>query len=333
MEDGHISTLNLDPLNREKDQLFFDVYELEETIFGDVGKKIYLGTKLPRVCRFCKRTNAEVTFKKYAHVLSQFLGNRNLLSYFECDECNELFGIYEQSFASYFGGLITFAGIKGKSRKVPKYGDDKTGLEVSFGETFTQITIPAGNGQVEIDQENKSIIISTGRSYVPIHIPKILIKIGLCMLQPEDVDDYDRARKFILDSAMDSRFDGSEMLRVSSYFIPGPFTFSKPFAELYKKKRKQSKHFPLRQVILCFANVCLQITLPFAKSEQHRVAKETMIPYPLGSDNPYFELFGKYQTLNLDLTSHKKEKVELTHGFSFASSKKSAEQTCDQKGF
>ncbi len=319
MEEGYISLkVALDDLNRKKAQLFFDVYELEEVLLGGIGKKTYLEPKSPRVCRFCKRTNNEVTFKNDAHVLPQFLGNRNLLSYFECDECNALFGMYEQSFANLFGGSITFAGIKGKSKKVPKFGDDKTGLKVSFCETRTQITMPAGNDQVEVDLENKSIKVKAKRSYVPIHIPKTLIKIGLCMLQPEDVDDYDFARRFILDSTMDSRFEGNRMLRVSGYFIPGPSKFPKPFAQLYKKKPNQAKSFPSRQLILGFANNYLQIMLPFAKSEQHVVGEEIMIPLcPLLIDNSYFELFGKYQTLNLNLTSSKKKRGEITHSFSF----------------
>ena len=168
-------TLKLDELNRDRAQHFLSIYDFE-TIIGDSDKKFSLGVKDPRICRFCKKTDKEVTFKTDAHVMPQFMGNRNLLSYFECDECNSLFSLYEDSFANFFGISRTFAQIKRQSRKVPKYKDNKTGLEVFLTDTGIQMTMIEGNDPIKFDLENKSLEITTERpTYIPIHIPKTLI--------------------------------------------------------------------------------------------------------------------------------------------------------------
>lgn len=312
-------TIKLDELNLSRAQHFLSIYECE-TIIGDTDKKFYLGAKEPRACRFCKKTEKEVTFKMDAHVIPQFLGNRNLLSYFECDECNSLFSSYEDSFANFFGITRTFAQIKGQSRKVPKYKDNKTGLEVFLTDTGIQMTMIEGNDPIKFDLESQSLEITTERpSYIPIHIPKTLIKIGLCMLEPDEVDNYNYARNLIIQSDKDINFNKSNILRILGYFIPGPPKFTKPFAQLYKKKADKSEFLcPTRQLILYYANYCFQIILPFAKQDEWLEGKKIDNPvFPLLIDNSHFDEFGKYQKLNLDLTSNKKKKGE-EHIISFS---------------
>jgi hypothetical protein len=303
--------LNLDKLNLERAKNFFDTYDFE-TIIGDSDKKYFLGQKEPRVCRFCKKASPEVTFYMEAHVMPQFMGNRNLLSYFECDSCNALFSKYEDSFASFFGITRTFAQIKGQSNKVPKFKDPKTGLEVFLTDTGIQISTIEGKEVVEIDAENKYLTVSTERpGYIPIHIPKTIIKIGLCMLSESDVSDYEYARKFIMQSEKDAQFKDSNLLKIFGYFIPGPPKFPKPFMQLYKRKDNIDRLCPQRQVILYHSNYCFQMTLPFADSDKHLQGKNVDLPiFPLLIDNSHFEEFGEYQKLHLNLTSNEKKSGE-----------------------
>jgi len=145
------------------------------------------------------------------------------------------------------------------------------------------------------------------------------------MLQKKDVTDYDYTRKFIIQSDKDIHFNNSKMLYVLGYFIPGPPKFSKPFAQLYKKKADKSELLcPTRQLILYYANYCFQIILPFAKPDEWLQGKNIDNPiFPLLIDNSHFEKFGKYQKLNCNLTSNEKKKGE-EHKFnlSFDSFKK-----------
>lgn len=312
-------TLQLDELNRDRAQHFMSIYDFE-TIIGDSDKKFFLGTKDPRACRFCTRTDSEVTFKSDAHVMPQFMGNKNLLSYFECDECNSLFSSYEDSFAKFFGISRTFAQIKGQTKKVPKFKDPKTGLEVFLADTGIQMTMIEGKDPIKIDPENKSLEITTERpAYIPIHIPKTLIKMGISMLPEADVKDYEYARKFIMQSDKDIHFKDSNMIRILGYFIPGPPKFPKPFVQLYKKKSEKSDLLcPSRQVVLYYANYCFQIMMPFAGSDKWLQGKQINNPvFPLLIDKSHFDSFGPYQKLNLNLTSNEKKKGE-EHKLSFS---------------
>ena len=176
----------LDELNSKRAQNFFDIYTIDNKVsVPDI--KTYLGAKETRKCRFCNRTNEDVSFSKDAHVIPEFMGNKKLLSYFECDECNIKFSIYEDSFAKFIGASRTISQIKGKTKtKVPKHKDPKSGLEISLGETGIHVGVQNDSNEVVIDEDAKELIIKTKRqTYVPIHIPKILTKIGMCLLKDD----------------------------------------------------------------------------------------------------------------------------------------------------
>lgn len=303
--------LKLDELNSLRARSFFDTYELE-TIAGDSKTKLYLGNKDEQACRFCNRNKNEVTFKSDAHVIPQFMGNKNLLSYFECDRCNTLFSKYEDSFANFFGITRTFSQIQGQSNKVPKYKDPKTGLEVFLTDTGIQMTTIGEKNVFKIDEESKSVEIITERpGYIPIHIPKTIIKIGLSLLPDDEVLDYDQARRFIIQKEKDGFFIDNTLLRIFGYFIPGPPKFRKPFVQLYRRKDEVSKLCPYRQVILYYSNYCFQMTLPFSENDIHLQGKDIQLPiFPLLIDKSHFEKYGEYQQLNLNLTSNEKKTGE-----------------------
>lgn len=81
----------------------------------DKSERIYLGNKNNKVCRFCGKTEPEVTFEKDAHAISNLLGNQMLFTYYECDKCNSKFGEkLETNLANFLGISRTYYGIKGK---------------------------------------------------------------------------------------------------------------------------------------------------------------------------------------------------------------------------
>lgn len=53
-----------------------------------------------RKCIFCGNENAK--FTKVAHAVSETIGNKSLISHFECDECNQNFGkMFEDDLGKY----------------------------------------------------------------------------------------------------------------------------------------------------------------------------------------------------------------------------------------
>ncbi|MGJ1488571.1 HNH endonuclease [Sphingobacterium spiritivorum] len=90
-------------------------------MLGDTIRKHYLGKQsTPKRCRFSNKTSDQFSFKMEAHIILQFMGNKNLLSNFECDDCNQKFSKYEDSFANFIGASRTIAQIPGQAKnKVP----------------------------------------------------------------------------------------------------------------------------------------------------------------------------------------------------------------------
>src|SRR6478736_2593665 len=89
-------------LSHKLSPAFSQMYSDEVLLHANATRTTFLGEKTNKVCRFCKRNSNETTFKMDAHVFPEFMGNRHLLSHFECDQCNVLFSRYETSFSNFF---------------------------------------------------------------------------------------------------------------------------------------------------------------------------------------------------------------------------------------
>ena len=82
---------------------FLEIYELDNAFIPTKSKYINLKPKRERTCRFCGLSFPETTFKKEAHLIPEMLGNKTLLSDFECDKCNHYFGVtFENHLANNF---------------------------------------------------------------------------------------------------------------------------------------------------------------------------------------------------------------------------------------
>lgn len=75
-------------------------YELKTENIRNEDKK-YIGNKHERMCRFCGKTKGETTFKKVAHAIPELIGNKVLISFEECDECNKIFSKLENELANF----------------------------------------------------------------------------------------------------------------------------------------------------------------------------------------------------------------------------------------
>lgn len=310
MDQTLIPTLSLDEANFERAISFLGIYDLQVEI-GFEKKKTFLGTKTPRICRFCHKTDKEVKFSNDAHVLPQFTGNRYLMSFFECNECNDRFSLYEDSLSKYIGITRTIHQIKGKSAtKVPKFKDPKTGLQLLFDDVNQKLILIQEDGDVVIDEQNKKLIIRTTRnSYIPIHIPKTLLKIAFCLLSEDELESYDRLRRLLILPEANHAVTNNPLFHIYGYFIPGTTYFKKPSALLYSKKPDQQSFLsPQKQLVFQYANYVLQIPL-IGDQDQWLSGQSMQLPlYPLMVDAAYFERYGTYQMLDLNLTSPEKKR-------------------------
>lgn len=106
------------PLNPD-DQAWYPVIDQG---FGPTSSPIIVDPDFPRgVCRFCEREAGAVTFRKEAHAIPAALGNKNVISKSECDECNRKYGeSIEIDLANFLGPLRTIFGIQGR-KGVPTF--------------------------------------------------------------------------------------------------------------------------------------------------------------------------------------------------------------------
>lgn len=259
-----------DAVNQQRALQFFGAYTCQMMV-GPSDTPYYLGSPTPRVCRFCSKAEPEVSFRKDAHVMPDFMGNRNILSYFECDTCNGLFAKYEDSFANYLGVARTFNQIKGKNKKVPKFKDNKTGLEVSMGAGGLHIKTIQGQDPLIIDEAtNSAQLVTTRPSYVPIHLVKLLLKMAICLLEEQEVADYEWARRFVTSDIHDEAAQSINLLNVMMHSIPGPPVFPAPFAQLYTRNQTAPADMPEKMFVLYYANYYFQVALPFSRVDKAR---------------------------------------------------------------
>lgn len=157
-------------------------YELD----GD--KEIKLGDETSQRCRFCGEENPAF-FKEKAHVIPHFIGNRALKSLYECDKCNARFCKMESHFSNYMAFYHILSRI-GNGNKKPIYrNNSKSKIVVEEDNTDLYLHSNDENLKVDINREGKTMTIHGVRSYVPIYVYKIFIKMALTII-PEDEMQY-----------------------------------------------------------------------------------------------------------------------------------------------
>lgn len=107
----------------------FNNYEVR-FFHGEERMNIGVYNKSQRVCRFCGKSKPEVSFNQKAHAISESLGNKGLICYEECDECNKRFSqTLEQDISNYFRLPLIIKGVKGKKGCPTMKGDN---LSIAF---------------------------------------------------------------------------------------------------------------------------------------------------------------------------------------------------------
>ncbi|MDO3665041.1 HNH endonuclease [Acinetobacter higginsii] len=154
----------------------------------------YLHTK-PEVleCLFCKKNETQVTFNTRPHVIPEFLGNKHLLHYPECDSCNQKFGrTLEDSFNKYTSFFRTMQRIKNKKGKVIQYQNIKNTFNISFNKHTNSFEV---NGEELdcnfIDDQNGGLQIKVEiQKHIKSNIYKLFMKIFYSLLPIEHRDNF-----------------------------------------------------------------------------------------------------------------------------------------------
>lgn len=241
---------------------FLECYQMSARIVPpDEARRQFL-PRNQRVCRFCEKDATQTTFRKEAHIIPQSLGNKYLLSDYECDRCNELFATYETNLNEYLGLYRTVFNIPGQKNKVPSYKTPGKNLVASPKSDLgveKAITISDNSGtSFEINDDTGETIISyTKNNFVPIFAYKAFLKVALALIEEKDIPIYKIAFKFLMTNELDEEY--GTVARVFQFFT-SDHTF-KTHCYFFEKIDPESR-LPTHVFQLYFQNFVFQIFVP-----------------------------------------------------------------------
>jgi len=167
-----------------------------DRIVSSRGPKEFLGQK-PSVCRFCFKTAPEATFRKEAHAISELAGNGTLLSFYECDACNDRFSAFEDD----LGKLTLLEHLAGQVLGKSGVPSAKTGQKrsrIDLDVTGFRIEEHDGDPIAEIDHEAQTLTITISpQPYRPLGVFKALVKMTLTLMDQGDIAKVPEALRWL----------------------------------------------------------------------------------------------------------------------------------------
>lgn len=241
-----------------------------------------LGHGAPQVCRFCGRRAPEVTFRLKAHAIPEALGNKGILSHYECDECNKHFGsTIENDLGNWSFPMRTLMRISGK-KGVPTLKNEQDGWRIECDDgTNLRVSHNRIDFVFEVDEDQKLIRFTLKRQpFVPLAVRKALVKIGLSLLPEVEVSNFEEAIRWI----RDPQHSNERMVRmpVLRTLTPGPVNNQWITAALLRRSERNSA-LPYAFLILSIANETYQVMLPSPQMDPSLDAASMQMPaFPIG---------------------------------------------------
>jgi hypothetical protein len=295
----------------EQAEVFFHAYQQEKVIICPKEKISGLKMKQDRVCRFCKRKYGQVKFKQDAHIFPYALGNKYLISDFECDECNSKFGRFEDDLTKYIGISRTIDNTNTRNGVPSFVSSDLKALKTSIFENEQGIKIEGKNSNniFQHDIENNRYTQEyTKPPYIPINVYKALLKMFLCTIDEKDVEKYSNAFQFL-------QIPNEHIQNVSGLMLFGyrlPNAYEDLFAVIYRK-RDSSKNSTTHSFVLYYKSFMFQIFPPFYTDDIKffdNLLHQQMPPYFDGTGDPKWDHLYQIQT-DLSSTEIKTDDKEI----------------------
>lgn len=268
----------------------------------DNTKKVKLGDNTTRICKYCGKSEPEVNFRSVSHAIPEFIGNKSLTDYDECDQCNDFFSMaIEDHFAKYLGALRTVAQLKGK-KGVPTYVAKDGKSRISLEQAGMKMTSYEQDPLVDLDLENNKMLIKAYRKpYVPMGAFKCIVKMALAIMPKQDLTECQHLVKWIREDKHSFESFPYKPLNALLQFTPGPAPYKGVHLFLLKRKNT-SEPIPYIHFIVAFGNTLFQIILPMPTQDKHLMGKSmsvTFFPVPFDKDYEY----GQTTRRDIDFTS------------------------------
>lgn len=152
-------------------------------------------------CAFCLKEEPEVTFSTRPHVIPELLGNRFLLHYDECDDCNSWFGKnFEAKLGSFTQPFRMLNRIKNKKNKFVTYqAPINPKCQFKFVKEENVFSIISRDEITFNEEKNEFTYEFKIKDYIPLDIYKSFMKIFYGLLPREIRHEFGNLRKWITD--------------------------------------------------------------------------------------------------------------------------------------
>lgn len=299
------------PEETEKSVKFYDEhFECIASAMLTPGLKQVLGDPKNKKCRFCDKTEPEVSFRKEAHAIPESLGNKSLVTNYECDDCNQAFGAgIEDSFGKWSKPMRMMARIRGKNGVPTIKKGSNGGWRIDYKDDAFAISQIEGDPVLEVDEEKKTITLRLPREpHVPVAVLKTFVKMALTIMPEEELPNFKTALSWICEKDHSKGFLPKGGYPVLATFIPGPMPNDKIAVFLYRR-RPEISAAPYAFLVLGYGNEVFQVMIPSSERDPTGITVG-MPAYPNPRDIAPSQ-YGPAQVRAVDLTGHEVAKGQV----------------------
>lgn len=271
---------------------YVSIFDNRDYLSLDKYTYIYPSEADIKTCAFCLKAEPFVSFKNKPHVIPEFLGNKYLLHYDECDQCNSKFGgTIERELSEYLRPHRVFSKIKNKEGKyVSSYSISRDNF-FKFSKEKDSYVIQ-GHDNLNLDFENKEFTyIFEIPKHTPINVYKGFMKIFYGLLPREHRVNFGFIREFLIDDKL-NEVSNNIPIKVISTFTPYDNMKSPYLSILHRSgnispSRVTQENFFEYVGIIYFGNTVFEVPMYCNKDIEKVLNKREMslklVPKPYGS--------------------------------------------------
>lgn len=239
-----------------------------------------VGKSAEHTCRFCGLTRPDVSFSKKAHALPEFLGNKAIISYDECDSCNSYFsGSLESDFANMTLLSRALTNTKGKNGSVV-FETGKGRSRVEGRGSSIQVQDIQSNRITKISEQADAVLFEcqTG-SFTPIAVFKCLAKMAISVIPTECLPLFKSTASWVRNP--DHTANPLNTHNLACYFtaVPGDVSHF-PGSVMLLRRRKKFAPLPFMLFQVAFRNQAFQIAVPLSGVDIHLGEQVEIPPIP-----------------------------------------------------
>ena len=237
-------------------------FTFEQVDFANQKKRILRGPE-PRRCRFCGKGAPGVTFGNVAHAIPESIGNRRLISEYECDTCNRFFGSgIENHFGNWSKPLRLLAGRSGKKGIPTLKGGGPSGWRIE--RTGNRFEIFAGANEDDrpftASEDHPVVNLALTRDpYVPVAVLKTFVKMALSVMPDDEFANFGETRDWLMGAGADDEF----IQMPSAEWLITRSTPADSFAiHLLIRSPDAPDHVPYAYLLLSYGMQRFQVNVP-----------------------------------------------------------------------